>query len=724
MKRLMLKFGANTLCSLRCAFLAVTFAAIGCGSATPVEPLAIIGPAAVVLGSSAAYQVQPAAANLTWSVDNVPGGSTSTGTIANGAYKAPSVMGTSETVMISCSERSGKSAQIKIQLQNPAPTIANVQLNNAGVWTQVVLSGTGFIPTSQIAINGTTYVPNSVSATQMSTQVPITSMQSNPIQLVVSNPTPGGGNSNPFDLKGAEPSVSIKAAARFLDQATFGPTMSDIQHVQAIGLQQYLDEQFSTPASLIPVEPTYANLTGDCRPFVRCWPQGWWAKYALWAPDQLRQKVAFALEEQWVVSFSTVDPYYLQQFFNVFPSDAFGNWRQLMQDVTLSPAMGTFLNMVNSVAPAAGQHADQNYAREVMQLFNLGPDRLNEDGSLQLDANGNPIPVYTPAQIDAFSRAFTGWTYQLETSDFKCTPPTEPISDNYAAVPGYGVTGFTCPMAPLDAYHDESEKVLLDGVTLPAGQTALEDLNGALDDIFNDPNLPPFVAQRLIQHLVMSNPPPDYIRRVADVFKDDGHGVRGNMKAVISAILLDPDARADDAYGEEIENGGKLREPLLWMISITRALGPQDVAPGLVHPITFLTDLVAGLGQFLMEPADVNGYFSPEYVIPGTSLIGPEFQLESTASIQDGRHLVIRLLNDDFFRAFSLDFSATGQLGQLDSASPESLVIYLDIVMMHGDMSAQMFSDILNAIQSESPTQAVKDAIYLIATSPEYKVMD
>jgi uncharacterized protein (DUF1800 family) len=359
-----------------------------------------------------------------------------------------------------------------------------------------------------------------------------------------------------------------------------------------------------------------------------------------------------------------------------------------------------------------------------MQLFNLGPDRLNEDGTRQLDANGNPIPVYTPDQIDAFSRAFTGWTYQLQGPDLKCTSSSAPISDQPGPAPGYPVMGFTCPMAPVDAYHDKSQKVLLDGVTLPAGQTALEDLNEALDDVFNDSNLPPFVAKRLIEHLVMSNPPPDYVRRVADVFKDDGQGVRGDMKAVISAILFDPDARADDVYGHETEKGGKLREPLLWQISVARSLGAQDAAPGLLRPLADYFYAAGGMGQMLMEPADVTGYFSPDYVIPETTLTGPEFQLESSASISAGRQAIMMLVNGDLDYCLSLDLSAAGQLGKLDAASPDSLIVYLDIVMMHGDMSAQMYTDILNIVQTESPAKAVQDAIYLIATSPQYKVMD
>ncbi len=250
-----------------------------------------------------------------------------------------------------------------------------------------------------------------------------------------------------------------------------------------------------------------------------------------------------------VISTDSVNARSVTTYQNMLAKDAFGNFYTIMHDVALSPGMGGYLNMLNSAKPTGTEIANENFGRENMQLFTIGLNLLNQDGSQQLDASGNPIPTYTEAQVQAFSRAYTGWTYATPGGTTTRFPNGTPDYDD--------------PMVAVESEHDMTAKVLLNGTTLPAGQSAELDLAGALTNIFNHPNVGPFVCRQLIQHLVTSNPSPAYVSRVAAVFANDGTGVRGNMQAVIQAILLDTEARAGDANASF--DGGHLREPMLYI---------------------------------------------------------------------------------------------------------------------------------------------------------------
>src|SRR5271170_2992672 len=234
-----------------------------------------------------------------------------------------------------------------------------------------------------------------------------------------------------------------------------------------------------------------------------CNESEWW-QAVLTGSDQLRQRLAFILSELFVVSSDTVPGQGMNYYANLLAGDAFTNWYTIMNDVTLSPAMGIYLNMLGSYKPTATEIANENFARENMQLFNLGLNLLNQDGSLQLDASGNPIPTYTEAQVQAFARVYTGWGY---------ANPDGSNSNLFIPTPNYYHA-----MVPAEQWHDQNPKTLLNGTTLPAGQTAEEDLAGGLTNIFNHSNLPPFVCEQLIQHLVTSNPSPAYVSRVAAMF--------------------------------------------------------------------------------------------------------------------------------------------------------------------------------------------------------------
>ena len=516
-------------------------------------------------------------------------------------------------------------------------------------------------------------------------------------------------------------STSLEAAGRILNQTTFGPTVSEYVHVEAVGIPAYVAEQLNVPAYLMPdIIPVvdYSSNGGDCNGWA-CDVEMWWWRDALFGQDQLRQRVAYALSKLFVVSYSEVDPRYFPYYLNVLSQDAFGNWSDLMQDVALSGAMGTYLNSANSQG-GVGQQADENFARELMQLFSIGTVALNQDGSVKLDGQGNPIPNYTPAIVQNFARAYTGYTYANDD----CSQPSQPRPLWWAQQPGAG-----CAMMPLDQYHDTFAKTLLRGQTLPAGQGAAADFSAALQNVFNDPSLPPFVCRRLIQNLVKSNPSPAYISRIARVFIDDGTGVRGNMKAVISAILLDSEARADDNVAHADPDGGLLRDPLLHWASVLRSLGATQNLPypdDLVYSnfAVWLTNL----GETPHDAPSVFSFYSPDYMLNDGSLFAPEFQLENSASLSWMMTHFQDMVDDKFYlqltNEFTLDLSATSQLGVIASVQgPSALVDALNALLLHGTMSDDMHAAIVSAVSGIDAATMVRNAVFLIVTSPQYRVI-
>jgi uncharacterized protein (DUF1800 family) len=342
------------------------------------------------------------------------------------------------------------------------------------------------------------------------------------------------------------PPLSAKAvyAARFLDEATFGATSSDVASVEKTGIDSYISAQLALPATQY-TGYSYAPHTApsNCKSDESNPPdaasicardrysaflvQRDFFKHALDNPDQLRQRVAFALSQIMVVSSVEIyEAYGIANFQNILLRDALGNFRTLLQDVTLSATMGHYLDMVNNdeTNPDDGTVPNQNFARELLQVFSIGVVELNQDGSQKLDADGAPIPTYDPPTIAGFSALFTGWTYPpLPGAGSKWTNPVN----------------FDGQMVSFPNHHQAGSKLLLDGYAVPGGQTPEQDLANALDDIFNHPNVGPFIGRQLIQHLVTSNPSPAYVSRIAAVFADNGQGVRGDLSAVVRAILVD-----------------------------------------------------------------------------------------------------------------------------------------------------------------------------------------
>jgi uncharacterized protein (DUF1800 family) len=459
-----------------------------------------------------------------------------------------------------------------------------------------------------------------------------------------------------------------------------------------MGVSRYLNYQFTAPMTTYPAPADGDNISDL---------QSRFFNYTLQRPDQLRQRVAFALSQIMVVSSNKVgDPNAFVLWQNMMQKDAFGNFYDLLKDVTLSPVMGNYLDMVNNDKPdpSRGINPNENYGREVLQLFTIGLDLLNPDGTPQLDGSGNPIPTYSQETVEGFAHVFTGWTY-----------PTKPGSSAHFNNPEY----YSGPMIPIDSHHDQGAKTLLNGVTIPAGGTTQSDLDAALQNIFNHPNVGPFIGRRLIQHLVTSNPTPEYIGRVTAVFNDNGSGVRGDLKAVITAILTDPEARRGDDPTQLQANDGHLKEPVLYMTHLLRAVSATTYGGS-------LRKYVSAMQQPPMTPPSVFNYYHPDHVIEGTNILGPEFELLNTSTTISR----INFAND---LAYGGDVSGDTTVDLSPylavASDPAQLVDKLGAILMCGQMSNDMRNAVISTISAiPNNTRRVQAALYLIGSSSQFQV--
>lgn len=496
----------------------------------------------------------------------------------------------------------------------------------------------------------------------------------------------------------AQSGLSHRAANRVLEEATWGPTQTPDPILESQGLSAWYSSQISAPISTYPDQP---QLNSQGTSNTNLAPvQVLFFQNALSNPDQLRQRVAFALSEIWVISELEVNnASAFPPLLRIFQNDAFGNYEQLMNDVTLNAGMGNFLNMVNNNKAniAKGTSPNENYGREVMQLFTLGLTQLNIDGTPVLES-GNTIPTYTQADVDALAAVFTGWTY--------------------APMPGSVTTGhnpayFIPPMVAVESNHDMTAKTFL-GVALPAGQTAEEDLANALHIIFMQPTLPPFVCQQLIQHLVTSNPSAAYVSRVSSVFENNGSGVRGDLKAVIYAILADPEARAADTSDTGDASFGHMREPVLFVTNLLRGLN------GAVTSTSTVANSATNLGQELFYAPSVFSYFAPSYRT-SVGLVGPEFQIYSTQTAANRADTVYSAIYGG-----QLDAGTTFNISAFTAAATNNtnLINLINSVFFHDDMSASVQSAITQAlVPLSAASDKAKAALYVALTSGEYQII-
>jgi uncharacterized protein (DUF1800 family) len=530
----------------------------------------------------------------------------------------------------------------------------------------------------------------------------------------------GGGGAS------TAPGVAAADAARLLDQATFGVVASDVAQVQASGIDSYISAQIALPAtqysgySYTPhTAPVGCMNDGSSPPdassicardqYSPFQVQRDFFLHALNNPDQLRQRVAFALSQIMVVSSVEIyEAYGLADYQNILLNDAFGNYRTLLQDVALSPTMGHYLDMADSdqTNPANGTVPNQNFAREVLQLFSIGLVELNQDGSQQLDASGAPIPTFAPPTIEGFAAVFTGWTY----------PPLSGANSHWT-----NPINFDGTMVSFPDHHQAGTKLLLNGYTVPTGQTPEQDLSNALDNIFNHPNVGPFIGKQLIQHLVTSNPSPAYVARVAAVFANNGQGVRGDLSAVVRAILEDPEARG---VAPATALFGHLREPALFITATLRSLGGESDG-------VLLRSASSAMGQPIFDPETVFNFYPPSYQIPGTQTVAPEFGIQNAATALARANFINTLIMRGGAPADPTVSGSTGTSIDLTSLSEagsnSALITQLNQALMHGSLPDDASAIILTATDSAAanstdPLAAVRAASYLILSSAQYQV--
>ena len=534
----------------------------------------------------------------------------------------------------------------------------------------------------------------------------------------------GPGHDPAYAVDFPERPLDEAAAARLLSRASFGASDAAIADAVALGTEEaWVDDQMGKPVSLT-LPWTRANSNGSNRAARH---HAWWIA-AIEGEDQLRQHVAFALSEIFVVSdldyALSNSRYGMADYRDLLARHAFGNYRELLEAVTLHPVIGIWPSMVRNekADPARRVRPDGNYAREVLQLFSIGLHEL--DGAGEPVPAGDPRPAYTQADVESFARAFTGWNFANTDRCYSIDmTPFDRIT----------------PMVPVEAYHDTGAKPLLGGEVLPAGQDARTDLEGALDVVANHPNVGPFVARRLIERLVTGNPSGDYVRRVAAAFADDGTGERGDLGATVRAILAD-----DEAWGEAAANPdfGKLKEPVFRLTNLMRALDarPGQGANGTYHGGARTADRVDEVyGQSILTAPSVFNFFQPDFPVSdramganGATLVAPERQILTEASVASVNNDLFEMVHDHHSRS-----GAAGDTAVLDvekplallREGPEALVDRLGLVLMGGAMSASMRAVLLEVLDpgvgandDAALLARLEDALYPVVGSPEYLV--
>ena len=519
---------------------------------------------------------------------------------------------------------------------------------------------------------------------------------------------------------------------RFLNQATFGFTQAEAARVTNMGIPAWINDQLTQPISGYP-DANYTilqlNNSANCTnqdpvthkglppadPRNICYRdnltptrvQRDFYTNAVARPDQLRQRVAWALSQIVVISTVSQDlsiAYPMTRYQNILSQQAFGNFETLLNQITLSPSMGYWLTMVNNDKGNANRQPNQNYAREVMQLFSIGLIELNQDGSPILDAQNNPIPTYDQTTIAQFSNVFTGWTYPK--------PGVATTTKNPA--------DYELPMVTYANGHETAAKTLLAGPdqNIPANQTPQQDITSALHNIFMHPNVGPFIGKQLIQHLVTSNPSPAYIARVAGVFNNNGAGVRGDMHAVVTAILTDPEARGGGAP----DTFGQLREPPLMITALLRGLGaPTDGAGLSIRSGT--------LGEPIYSSPTVFNYYPIDYTIPNSALAGPEFGNHNSYTAVQRQNQVYALV----YQGIAADPTVPNAVGtfintkpyEALAGNPAAMVDALNQALMYGTFppaAAQIIVNSVSLVPAANVVERARMAIYQMASSFHFQV--
>ena len=525
----------------------------------------------------------------------------------------------------------------------------------------------------------------------------------------------------------------LKGSSRFLAQATLGYNYDDIQNLSQIGIDAWLDAQFAIPdTSYLQMYWSQLGMTGlpdvtDLQDLKSYYLSRSFYYNVVKREDQLRQKLGFALSQILVTSIATGGNWGDQyaEYYDILYRNAFGNYRDILAQVTYSTSMGRYLSSIKNPKADYGLNTlpDENYAREIMQLFTIGLLELNNDGTLKHDTEGNPIPTYTNEDIQEMAKVFTGLNY---ATDRMGAP-----NNNWNI--GYNNYGRINGMKVFPNYHDVTPKRMIDGTVLPGGRSGNQDIEDVIDLLFNHPNTGPFISIRLIQNFVKSNPTPAYVNRVATVFNNNGKGVRGDLQAVIRAILVDPEAR-DCSWIDDPQNG-KLAQPIERTTRMLAAFNVYDTPDTL-----YLRDVSeTQLGQTFMNAPTVFNYFSPfyqeeKYVAP-QNLVSPEFEiLNDVTAIENLNLTENRIKNRPFRNRYpngnnpSLDI--TEEINLMGSQGISAVLDRLDILLCRGQLSTQTRNTITSTIdqykanvRNYSDERAVEDAIYFLLVSPDYLII-
>ncbi len=529
-------------------------------------------------------------------------------------------------------------------------------------------------------------------------------------------------------------------ASRFLAQSTLGASSALIDQVAEVGIEAWLDSQFEEESwSMLEkirsvnkeVNDWFLQNGGDSSE-VSTSPSWLQFNYAWWDSnmrntDLVRQRIAFTLTEIFVISVrSELEGYGegLASYYDIFAQNAFGNYRDILKAVSLHPCMGFFLSHLNNPRsnPEENIHPDENYAREAMQLFSIGLYELNLDGTRKLDSFGQDIPTYGQDEIKEFAKIWTGLGVGAVIPGMVEDGPFF----------GLGIYGsdLTVPMKMYDEYHEPGEKRLLNGLVVPDQQSGMEDIEDAIDNLFHHDNVGPFMAHRLIQRLVKANPSPAYVKRVAEAFNDNGQGVRGDMKAVVKAILLDEEARDCEWINHHTQ--GLLREPYVRYSHFVQAIDVEQYYGRFWNAgYSFWEET----GQAVFGAPSVFNFFLPDFQPVGPladeGLVGPVFQIHNSRTS-------VGMMNQ--VNGWAVYGNVMGSWSEFDPNSyvnyddlrdlgrdPEVLINHLDLLFTHGQLSNRTRSIIKEAIEDliyeDYREDRVKLALYLLMVSPDYAIL-
>jgi uncharacterized protein (TIGR03437 family) len=685
--------------------IVATIAGVSSQTGVSIPVLSTVGPAVTVTLTPAGSTIRCGATlaltakvantnNLTviWEVNGQIGGNSAVGTIsATGVYTAPADLPSSAAVIVTAVSQAAPSAlaSVTVNLQNPLPVVTSVTPNpvNPGNVT-ITVNGTGLAKGAIIYFAGAALPTVYVSDTQLTASGPLAMPVGRLAAVKVSNPNPGTATSPPIavPVRVAVENMPYASAVRFLEMTTFGPTPQSVVDLQTMGQSAWLAAQFAMPASTWP-DPD-STTEGVAR------LQTAFFNIAINGTDQLRQRASFALA-QILVESAVKNTVFEQmvEYQRLMANNAFGTYQNLLTATTLDPSMGYFLDMVNNVKAntATGTAANENYARELMQLFSLGLVQLDSQGN-PITSGGATVPEYVQSDVSAMAKVMTGWTYG-ETPGFASLWTNMPY--------------YFAPMVAFENYHDTTQKTINLPVpcVIPAGGTAESDLSAAIACICQQSNVAPFIAYRLIQRFVLSNPSPAYVGRVASAFQSS----QGNLQTVITALLTDTEAQS--------EGTGKLAEPILYATGLLRALNATVTAADA------LTNQGTLMGQTALTPGSVFSYFSPFYTVSVSGVtpppVAPEFQAMNAATALARANFAYLAASNGISGSITVNLA-----NFLDLANnPPDLVEALNQALFRGEMDANVRGLLTTAASaSTSLASRVRSALYAAAASPQYEI--